>query len=296
MGKNFPKGQHYIPKMLLKNFCNPEGRLWVGDKKTGKIYCSSPQSVFINNHFYTKFQISETSGEFKPSPEYEEALGEIEKKAAPVLTKIITELRKFGQIELSAEDRTNVNRFLFAMARRTPESQARLNISSDFRSTFYEAAKRVADDQNYDLPAEEKLLKLPDYEILVDCSQHNFRAEFAAGSHCRMKEYEERFCRETFLSFVVIKVPKRSFMIGSHGTTIVKNSSNIKQSFLPIAHDICIYPKVRDDKGVFEVDDSNKDRFVQVLNSNTLARSRWVACRSELLIRSKYKKLINCPG
>ena len=289
MGRNFPKGQHYIPKMLLKNFCNSDGHLWVGDKETGAIYCSSPQRVLKKNHLYTKYQVSETSRKFEPSPEYEIALGEIEEKAAPVLTKIITELRKFSRIELSAEDRTIVNRFLFAMARRTPESQARLNTSTDYGSTFYGAAKGIADDQKYDLPAEEKLLELPGYEKLVNLSQHNFNAEFAAGTNYRMKEHEERFCRETFLSFVVIKVPKRSFMIGSHGITIVEFRRDSKQSFLPIAHDICIFPGLSNDEVVFKVNDSNEDRFVQVLNFNTLARSRWVACRSESLIRSKFK-------
>lgn len=76
--------------MLLKNFSNERGRIWVGDGK--KVYASKPKDVFVQGHLYTKLDLSNVQGivdsqaflESVPkSYEFEERLGEIEGAAAP---------------------------------------------------------------------------------------------------------------------------------------------------------------------------------------------------------------------
>ena len=36
MGANRPKRNHFVPEMLLKNFCDDRGFLWIGDQELGK--------------------------------------------------------------------------------------------------------------------------------------------------------------------------------------------------------------------------------------------------------------------
>ena len=51
-----PKRQHYIPEMLLRNFCNPYGRVWVADG--AKVYETHPRNVFVESHLYTRSDFS----------------------------------------------------------------------------------------------------------------------------------------------------------------------------------------------------------------------------------------------
>lgn len=51
------KRHHYIPKFLIKNFCNEEGFVFVYDKENDRILKNpqSPKSIFFENHRNTSF-------------------------------------------------------------------------------------------------------------------------------------------------------------------------------------------------------------------------------------------------
>ena len=38
MGDKKPKRQHSVPKVLIKNFLNQAGRVWVGDRERGRVF------------------------------------------------------------------------------------------------------------------------------------------------------------------------------------------------------------------------------------------------------------------
>jgi len=49
---NYPKLHHYVPRFYLKRFLNKDGRLWVFDKGTQKIFQTIPENVAAETHFY----------------------------------------------------------------------------------------------------------------------------------------------------------------------------------------------------------------------------------------------------
>ena len=68
-----PKRQHYIPRMLLKNFLDDEERLWVGDRKRQSARRTTINSDFVKKHLYTKRSFDYQLGFLEAdSYEYEE--------------------------------------------------------------------------------------------------------------------------------------------------------------------------------------------------------------------------------
>ena len=218
--------------MLLKNFLDERGRIWVSDGK--KVYASKPKDVFVEGHLYTKSDFSNFQGnidsktflESAPkSYEFEERLGEIEDAAAPAIRHIIEQARLGNPPRLTGEMLTTCKRFIIAMARRTPESQARLASSLDI-DAFYEAAKLAADQDNFPLPDKESLYRNPDLVQLRHGVMKNTNARFAAGAHPLLEIDTQNFLEETGLCLAIIRTKKRSFIAGSHGLTIIDDSIN----------------------------------------------------------------------
>ena len=70
MGANRPKRNHYVPQMLLKNFCDDRDLLWVGDKIRGTCYQANPTNVFVRGKLYVKQDYSQANESY----EYEHIL------------------------------------------------------------------------------------------------------------------------------------------------------------------------------------------------------------------------------
>ena len=47
-------GDHYLPQMLLKHFCDGDGFLWVARKGQDQPFRTTPRNVFAENDLYTK--------------------------------------------------------------------------------------------------------------------------------------------------------------------------------------------------------------------------------------------------
>ena len=75
MGSNIPRRHHYIPRMLLNNFCDDDGQLWVGDNFRKKIYKSHVNKVFVERNFYATFDFVNKQYSY----EYERVLGGVER-------------------------------------------------------------------------------------------------------------------------------------------------------------------------------------------------------------------------
>ena len=297
MGSNDPKRQHYIPKMLLRNFCNDNDKLWVGDKSQDKIYSTTPDNVFVESNFYTRYafdrvpencEYQEFSNAIEKGYEYEEALSALEGKADSVVRIIIELARKMKCPELSPEQETAFKQFVMALARRTPESQKRVSLGGD-RDIFYEASKARADELNYNLPDREILYQDLRIRKLKECIESNVNARFAAGDRPNIQSEVARFCREVGLRVARICMPKRSFIIGSHGLTIIPldhKSSPMRGSLIPIAHDVVVQMTPFPDKKNLLCLDQGSDSLVRTINKTTAAQSKIIAGRSEALIRS----------
>ncbi len=277
MGSNFPRRQHYIPQMLLKNFCDDFGRIWVCDQNTGEIFSGKPKNVFVKKDLYTNYEVkpvlkSEKYEDFlrsiSPNYQYENILSEIESKAAPVIQWIIEQARCNRTPRLSPEDRDAVKRFILALGRRTPESQKRVSSGKNIDDIFYEAAKGIARKDNYKgLPDRELIYQDPRISTLKDLTGSNVNARFAAGDHPREQSNAVRFCRETGLMVAVIRIPKRSFVIGSHGVTIVQFPNKVApESWIPIAYDVAVVPTSFPDREFLLTLGRDEDKLIKRVN------------------------------
>ena len=165
MGNNRPQRQHYISKMLLKNFCNDDGKIWVFDKTNCKFYLNTPGNLFIKNNFYTYHRLNAPTYEepyisITDEYKFEEILSDIESDSACIFNHIIEQVRQFRIPKLSISDRNTAKHFISTFARRTPEFQNRLlsNTNITPEDAFYEYVINILKDYFVDLPNKEEFL------------------------------------------------------------------------------------------------------------------------------------------
>ncbi len=231
------------------------------------------------------------------SDEYEKALSQIESDAAPVIQRIIKQVRSNKFPQLILKDRDHWNQFMLAMARRTPESRARI-MPEKFEDIFYEATKKVAEKESFlGLPDKKKFYSDPNISKLKNIIKSNNDGMFAAGDHPFGQDEVDRFCRETGLYVVVIGIPNRSFVIGSHGLAIVQSSYKndpAEGSWLPIAHDVAVKPTFSPNKESLYRLGRDSDLIIKRINRASATQSRKIAGRSKDLISSLMRGYTKC--
>ena len=296
--KNVPVRQHYNPEMLLRNFCDSDGLIWVSDGT--RVYPTNPKNAFVMKDLYTRRDFTNAMtgaghrafiDSIEKSYEHEEQLGKLESQAGGAVRHIIERARVGKPPQLSVKSRNSFKRFLIAMARRTPESQTRVAAAKDPFDVFYEASKQVAQLSDHPLPPKESLRQDPEVQELKDMVMSNTSARFAAGDHPDLENDTRRFMRETGLCVASIHMPGHSFIIGSHGLTIIDDhieSSIPCGSWLPIADDVAVGVTAFPDRDILLVLDNsnNGQQCISAINMAMVARSRVIAGQSESLVRS----------
>ena len=259
--------------------------------------------MFRQGHLYTRSIFGDSSRyvdhedflkSIEKSYEYEECLSEIESRADPAVQQIVDQARHGKCPQLSIELRDAWKRFLIAMARRTPESQDRVAGLDGQVDAFYEASKHVATLEGYPLPDRKTLYQDDRILELKKRVMKNVNAKFAAGDDPHIENETQKFSRDTGLSFVVTRIPKKSFVIGSHGLTIVdhKLAGNLTAgSWLPIAPDIAVGVTAFPDRELLSFLDSSNDgeQLIYTINRATSAMSKIIVGQSEALVRSLRK-------
>lgn len=297
-GKNAPVRQHYNPVMLLRNFCNSDGLIWVSNGI--KVYPTNPNNAFVERHLYTRWDFTKAKtgaghqaflDSIEKSYEHEEQLSKLEAQAGRAVRHIIERARKGKPPQLSVKDRNSFKRFVIAMSRRTPESQTRVAAAKDPFDVFYEASKQVAQLNEYPLSPKEALRRDPEVQELKDMVMSNTNARFAAGDHPVLKSATRRFMRETGLCVAAIHIPGHRFIIGSHGLAIIDDHVEDglpHGSWLPIAHDVAVGVSAFPDRdSLIVLDNSNNgQQFISAINMAMAARSKVIAGPSESLVRS----------
>ena len=284
MGANRPKRNHYIPQMMLRNFCDDDDFLWIGDKIREKVYRTSPTNVFVRGKLYVKQDYSEANESY----EYERMLAKIEGNAEPAISSIIEQVRCGRNPHLDPNLNMHFKEFVIALARRTPESQERVFSGSgmSFEEVVDSVSKELLTQAGYDMPEQDWFDRDPGVLELKRTLKSNHRANFAAGDHQILQEETERFSRETGWGVALILLPKRSFVIGSHGLTIIPGGGSIGGSWLPIAHDVAVQITAFPERGFRLHLDRKNESVIKSINRETAAQSDIIAGRSEALVRS----------
>ena len=286
MGDNRPTRNHYIPEMLQEHFCD-NGRIWVGDKLRLKIYRTVPKNLFIESHLYT----TETYDHAGKTYENEAALSKIEGNADGAISSIIEQARNGQPPRLTKDQIIHVKRFIFALARRTPESQERMGLLKGVDDAFIEAATETLKKGGYPIPNKE-LFGQSEFLDIRETYKSNLVGNFASGTHPILEQDTQRFSNDTGLLFSVITTPRRGFVLGSHGITVVEGYGN-SSSWLPIAHDVAIQITSNPNRGGFLKLGPSHDSIIRSINRHTVVGSEIIAGRSEALIRSLMSGYMN---
>jgi hypothetical protein len=123
------ENQHWVPKFLIKNFADGDGRVFCLDIHTDRVTKPSPRQAASEKGF-NDFRVE---GE---AISFEHRLEKIETRAAPILKRMITERQLTA---LSAEDRRRVAEFIAAQSFRTKAFYEGLSVKMDrdaFASKF----------------------------------------------------------------------------------------------------------------------------------------------------------------
>jgi hypothetical protein len=122
------KRQHFLPQMLLREFCREKDgkeRIFQLDVKTGKTLPVSPEKAASRRHLYT---VVEADG--SRSNQNEGYLALVESHAAPALKRFLAD-----PVALTDGDRATLAFFISLQTQRTPAAAVRINeiASSAFR-------------------------------------------------------------------------------------------------------------------------------------------------------------------
>lgn len=138
---NEPKRHHFVPRLILKNFCyGKKKNLYVLDKKTERVFPSSLRDAASENYFYD-------DREANYDKNTEAKLGELETLCAPIFDKII---REESLIHLTPYEHVVVCLFVAVQMLRTNENRkAMLQINQAIcnwvRRSGYDPNKDVED-------------------------------------------------------------------------------------------------------------------------------------------------------
>ena len=234
---------HYLPQMLLKNFCDSSGRFWVARKDTDQPFRTKPRKVFREKNLETKHTPvangNLTGWTFQRDRSSADILRQIESAAADPIRQVITRARNRRLPQLEPDPQDALKRFFFTIARRTPESQKRVRTpDAEARHELYVRLSRRAESEGVTLPSEDDFYATPVFRELIDCLMHNADASMAAGTIPSIRRFEDRFFKTRALTILVITQRRRSFIVGSHGLAIVQGMP--PGSWLPIASDVAI--------------------------------------------------------
>lgn len=287
---NLPTGQnsrrnHYIPKFLLKNFVDKDGKLWMCNRNDRKILQLNPINAFVEKDLYTLHDFVQSITTF----EYEESFSKTEDKSACVVQMIIERARKGHRPGLSEEEGKIWKEFFVSIARRNPNTLS--DMVENAGDAFYQSAKELADKDGFCLPDQETLYQNQQIRSLKKIVEQNSKARFAVGDHEILRKDIEEFIPKIGFRFARIVKPSKSFVVGSCGLSTVKgNNSNglLQGSWLPISYDIAVQATVFPDREEFMDFDrsSNGDSAIRTINLAAAKQSHFFAGRSEELIRS----------
>ncbi|WCL55684.1 DUF4238 domain-containing protein [Gimibacter soli] len=273
-----PKRHHYVPILLLKNFCAQDGQLHVFNKKTGDIHRATPENAFLQNHLY-----SYTMASGDKNPALEIAYSKLEDHTAPIVRKIIHAISSEKYPKLSPDERRIWDHFFVHQYKRTPEIHAPFFTDENWSRHIEAVIPKIA--EKHGMSEEQVAAKFDDPKAMKRVLE---KARIHALS--RSSEVVEPALGKVGINIIVIAKPHKSFVIGSvpilrldgPSTTILKNTQ--AEVWLPIAHNIAIGPSWnKTGENVFWLEDGDAIRRA---NQQIFRQSNIVASRSVELLAS----------
>ena len=274
-----PKRHHYIAQMHSKRFTDPDGILYVFDKRFPQkgVQKRTPRNLFVEGDLYTQFDETGT----KDVSVETEFLAPLEGKAGPVIEKIVSAARRGDTPNLSVAEKDVWVEFTYIQFKRVPERREKnkeeifeeIRREIDFIGQF----RRNADHELSILDDEETMERLW-RNISIQSVQQPLSREGAA------------ILLEKRIGVAVIRKLKlkRSFIVGSNPVVKMSNPGRSHladptvELWLPLARDVAVSPCPGErDKVVYA-----NDRHIREINKSIFQQSTVIAGCSRELIES----------
>ncbi|MGN7160532.1 DUF4238 domain-containing protein [Sphingomonas sp. SAFR-052] len=240
------QNQHYVPKLVLRNFLSNEVKeqVTVFDKKTGKIFRPNIAGVMAERRFY----------DFQVSPEYiasfEQTAGRLEDALLPTYRRILEERR----LNHSAEEQARLAMLVAFQFLRTRQQRDRfVEVQELIRTKLEQMGGRIEDLDGYE-PMTEDRLKHQHASFIIDA----------------IKQYTNLIGSKHMM--LISAAPDRDFYI-SDNPVVLHNDQDFGpygnlglgvrgiQIYLPLSHDLmlaCLCPTIL--KGAVEQLEENLDQ------------------------------------
>ncbi len=286
-----PKRHHFVPRMHLNRFVDKSGRLYWFDKRFSErvVRPSTPTQVFAENHLYS---VLDNAGNRDSSVEL--ALAEIEGQANGIIEKIVSTARAGKPPNLTKGEKSFWDKYFCCQWKRVPDAMRASGVHDLSEAEMRDLVSDMMMDYEsvgYELTSEDRRI-LDDPQALSRIA-HGARAKSVLmNSRELLSVFEDKG-----LCVAIVASSNRSFVIGSHpivklnppGQTYL-GSSDV-QAWLPLAHDVAITPALS--SGEEKLIEFREGRFVRALNEATFEQSTAIAGRSQKLVESLARKMLN---
>ena len=256
--------QHFVPRMLLRNFTDAKGRLFSFDKNLPKkgVRISSLKTFCAENDIYTVY---DEHGNRDVSAEKDFAV--LEGKTAKIIKKIIKAARDGKPPGLTLPEKSTLNLFLLCQCSRVPDWNDPI-LNRRFEDTFNENSE---------------ILEMSRQEI--DRFKQDVRARSLARYIKNPSEKILSILENKGLTIAVAATGNESFVIGSNPVIADRRGyymfGRIRKDWLPIAHDVAIalsFPRGVENLVKFE------DAHIRSFNEAVFTQSTTTAGNSRELV------------
>lgn len=202
-----PKSQHYVPRLLLKHFCDDGKTITVIDIRTKKTYKTNIINVAQENRFY---DLKTTKGDVS----LEKQFAELEEKAAPIIDEIV-KTESIGWFK--DEDFMVLEDLILCQFYRTRKSvnhMQKLLTSNNWPlfEHFDSDGKKIGTIYSNDLNIDDNVSKVMAYNLLNNM-EHNDIVRDAIAS----------------MEWLLIKAPENKEFIVSDNPAVLASHTNPKE-------------------------------------------------------------------
>ena len=272
-----PKRHHYIAQMHSKRFADPDGILYVFDKRFPQkgIQKRTPRNLFVEGDFYTQF---DDKGAKDVSVETE-FLAPLEGKVSPVIEKIVNAARRGSPPNLSPDEKDIWVAYSYIQFKRVPERREK------HKEEIFQEIRREIDFIGRVRPFTDRELSILDDEETMERLWRNSSVQSVQQP---LSEEGAEILLEKRIGVTVIRKPKprRSFVIGSNPVVRMSHPERSHLAdptvalWLPLARDVAVTPCPGERDKVF----SANDRHIRAINKGIFQQSEVIAgCSRELI-------------
>lgn len=271
---SIPKRHHYVPRFLLVNFLDNEGKLWVRQCDNEKVWQNSPEAAYVERHRYS---LIDYKGHRDPALEQTYAV--LEGATKTIVDKLLCAARSDRSPNLEQAEKAIWDEFIYHQMKRVPAVTNMLAEKLSWAERL-EAAICTLRSRGIQIDSEE-LAKIRSPEVLDRITQNATVKALAADSPII----------RTLLGAAEIEigVAKNSsaFVIGSRpigraGEGLLSASQGKALMWFPIASDVAVRPLFDGDGRTIRLD----DEAVHAINTESLRQSDYVAGHSKELVQS----------